>query len=167
MVVIFLHIVAHDIKNRVARRHYILQGQTMSRHFNVVINAIFRLHEILLKKPKWPTQYFTMDMCLYEMTNKMFFTHWQNCLGALDGIHIKVNVSVSGRPRYRSRKGNMLATTNILGVCSQNGEFIFVMYGWKGFVSDSRVIRDAVSRPTGLKVPKGRMMHYFLPTQWC
>ncbi|TYK15965.1 retrotransposon protein [Cucumis melo var. makuwa] len=73
--------------------------------------------------------------------------------GALDGTHIKVNVSMSDRLRYRSRKGDI--TTNVLGVCSQNGEFIFVMPRWEGSVSDSRVLRDAVSRPIGLKVPKG------------
>ncbi|KAL0556716.1 hypothetical protein IC582_005232 [Cucumis melo] len=60
---------------------------------------------------------------------------------------------MSDRLRYRSRKGDI--TTNVLGVCSQNGEFIFVMPGWEGSVSDSRVLRDAVSRPIGLKVPKG------------
>ncbi|KAL0552283.1 hypothetical protein IC582_011391 [Cucumis melo] len=98
----------------------------------------------------------------------MFHQKWrwfQNCLGALDGTHIKVNVSMRDRPRYRSRKGDI--TTNVLGVCSQNGEFIFVMPEWEGSASDSRVLRDAVSQPTGLKVPKGKMMHSLLPTQWC
>ncbi|TYK10882.1 putative nuclease HARBI1 [Cucumis melo var. makuwa] len=77
--------------------------------------------------------------------------------GALDGTHIKVNVTMRDPPRYRSRKGDI--TTNVLGVCSQNGEFIFVMPEWEGSASDSRVLRDAVSRPTGLKVPKG---YYYL-----
>ena len=51
MVAIFLHIVAHDIKNRVARRHFARSGETMSRHFNAVLNTVLRLHEILLKQP--------------------------------------------------------------------------------------------------------------------
>ncbi|XP_060675003.1 protein ALP1-like [Ziziphus jujuba] len=34
-------------------------------------------------------------------------------------------------------------------------EFIFVLPGWEGSASDSRVIRDAISRPNGLKVPTG------------
>ncbi|KAL0561449.1 hypothetical protein IC582_001877 [Cucumis melo] len=58
---------------------------------------------------------------------------------------------MSDRRRYRSRKGDI--TINVLGVCSQNGEFIFVMHGWEGSASDLRVLRDAMSRPTGLKVP--------------
>ncbi|KAA0033487.1 uncharacterized protein E6C27_scaffold261G00210 [Cucumis melo var. makuwa] len=51
MVTIFLHIVAHDVKNRVARRHFARSGETVSRHFNVVLNVVLRLHEILLKQP--------------------------------------------------------------------------------------------------------------------
>ncbi|TYK08067.1 retrotransposon protein [Cucumis melo var. makuwa] len=134
MTAIFLHIVAHDVKNRVARRHFARSDATVSRHFNVVLNAVLRIHEILLKQPDQVTH---------------------SC--ALDGTHIKVNVSMSDHPRYRSRKSDI--TTNVLGLCSQNGEFIFVMPGWEGSASDSRVLRDVVSRPIGLKVPKG---YYYL-----
>ena len=92
MVAIFLHIVAQDSKNRVARQHFARSGETVSRHFNVVLNAILRLHEILLKQhdpvthlcshEKWRwfqvynrlTHYFIIDMCFYEMMNKMTFT---------------------------------------------------------------------------------------------
>ena len=52
-------------------------------------------------------------MCFCELTNKMSFAPRQNFLGALDGTHIKLNVSMSDRPRYRSRKGDI--TTNVLG----------------------------------------------------
>ncbi|TYK07921.1 hypothetical protein E5676_scaffold265G00330 [Cucumis melo var. makuwa] len=88
MVVIFLHIVAHDVKNRVARRHCARSGETVSRHFNAVLNAVLRLHEILLKQPDPVTH---------------------SC--ALDGTHIKVNVSMSDCPRYRFRNGDI--TTNV------------------------------------------------------
>lgn len=74
-------------------------------------------------------------------------------MGALDGTHIKVNVNVIDRPRYRTRKNEI--ATNVLGVCSQNMEFIYVLPGWEGSASDSRVLRDAISRRNGLKVPKG------------
>ncbi|XP_008462938.1 uncharacterized protein LOC103501200 [Cucumis melo] len=101
-VAIFLYIVAYDVKNRVARRHFARSSEIVSRHFNVVLNAVLRLHEILLKQPDPVTH---------------------SC--ALDGTYIKVNVSMRDRPR------------------------------WEGSASDSRVLRDAVSRPTGIKAPKG------------
>ncbi|KAL7219934.1 hypothetical protein ACSBR2_012903 [Camellia fascicularis] len=58
------------------------------------------------------------------------------------------------KPRYRTRKGEI--ATNVLGVYSQDMQFIYVLPGWKGSTSDSRVLRDAVSRPNGLKVPTGK-----------
>ncbi|CAL5357091.1 unnamed protein product [Camellia sinensis] len=58
---------------------------------------------------------------------------------------------------YRTRKGEI--ATNVLGVCSQDMQFIYVFPGWEGSASNSRVLRDAVSRPNGLKVPTG---HYYL-----
>ncbi|KAF5934076.1 hypothetical protein HYC85_030247 [Camellia sinensis] len=33
--------------------------------------------------------------------------------------------------------------------------FIYVLLGWEGSASDSRVLRDAISRPNGLRVPTG------------
>ena len=57
------------------------------------------------------------------------------------------------KPRYRTRNGEI--ATNVLGVCSRDMKFIFVMPGWEDFASDSRVLRDALNKPTGLKVPAG------------
>ena len=55
--------------------------------------------------------------------------------------------------RFRTRKGGI--ATNVLGVCSQVMEFIFVLPGWEGSAADSRVLHDAISRPHGLRVPEG------------
>ena len=77
-----------------------------------------------------------------------------NCLGALDETYIKVHVLEMEKPKYRTRKGEI--ATNVLGVCNRNMEFIFVLPGWEGSASDSRVLRDAISRPNGLRVPNGK-----------
>ena len=60
---------------------------------------------------------------------------------------------VVDRPRFRTRKGQI--ATNVLGVCSQDMEFIYVLPGWEGSAAASRVLRNAISRPNGLKVPQG------------
>ena len=54
----------------------------------------------------------------------------QGCVGALDRTHIPVHVPAHARGRYRKRKGDL--TTNVLGVCSPDAEFIFVLPGWEG-----------------------------------
>ena len=61
----------------------------------------------------------------------------QNYLVALDGTHIKLNVLEGDKPRYRNRKGEV--TTNVLGVCSQDMQLIYVLAGWEGSAIDSRV----------------------------
>ncbi|KAL8483602.1 hypothetical protein ACS0TY_026330 [Phlomoides rotata] len=37
--------------------------------------------------------------------------------------------------------------------------FIFVLSGWEGSAADSRILRDVVTRPNGLRVPNG---YYYL-----
>jgi hypothetical protein len=46
--------------------------------------------------------------------------------------------------------------TNVLGVCSHDMQFIYLLPGWEGSVADSSVLRDAISRKNGLKVPQGK-----------
>ncbi|KAA0031677.1 putative nuclease HARBI1 [Cucumis melo var. makuwa] len=144
MVAMFLHILTHDVKNRMIQRQFVRSGETVSRHFNLVLLATLRLHDELLKK-------------LQPVTNSCTDSRWkwfENCLGALDDTYIKVNVSATDRPRYKTRKGEV--ATNVLGVCDTKGDFVFVLFGWEGSAADSRILRDAISRHNGLKVPKGR-----------
>ncbi|KAL1550157.1 hypothetical protein AAHA92_18157 [Salvia divinorum] len=72
--------------------------------------------------------------------------------GPLDGTYINVFVSNVDKPRYRTRKGQI--STNTLVVCDRNMQFVYVLAGWEGSGGDSRVLRDAVNRPNGLKVPR-------------
>ena len=37
-------------------------------------------------------------------------------------------------------------------------QFIYVLAGWEGSAADYRVLRNAISRKNGLKVPKGNTM---------
>ncbi|KAL0396244.1 UNVERIFIED_CONTAM: hypothetical protein Scaly_0072800 [Sesamum calycinum] len=76
------------------------------------------------------------------------------CLGALDGTHIEVRVPDSDKGHYRNRKCQI--SINVLGVCNTEGKFIYALSGWEGSAADGRVLRDAIHRPTGLKVPTGK-----------
>lgn len=52
-----------------------------------------------------------------------------------------------------TRNGHI--TTNTLAACDPQLRFIYLLPGWEGSAGYSRILRDAVSRPLGLKVPKG------------
>ena len=45
----------------------------------------------------------------------------------------------------------------MLGVCTPEMQFVYVLPGWEGSVADGRVLRDAISRRYGLKVPHGKV----------
>jgi hypothetical protein len=49
-----------------------------------------------------------------------------------------VNVLTKDRPRYWTRKNEI--ATNVLGFCSQDMRFIYVLTGWEGSATDSRVL---------------------------
>ncbi|XLR18631.1 hypothetical protein S83_046543 [Arachis hypogaea] len=146
MVAMFLYIIAHDVKIRVIKRQFVRSEETISRRFNDVLLAILRCHNLLLKKP----QPFSQD----RMDER--WKWFKDCLGALDGTHIKVNVLEADKPRYRNRKGDI--TTNVLGVVAPDMQFIYILAGWEGSAADSRVLRDALFR-NGFSVPQG---HYYL-----
>ena len=57
------------------------------------------------------------------------------------------------KPRYRSRKNNI--STNVLGLCAPNMQFIYVLAGWEGSAANGRILRDELSRPNGFKIPRG------------
>ncbi|GFQ06518.1 putative nuclease harbi1, partial [Phtheirospermum japonicum] len=76
------------------------------------------------------------------------------CLGALDGTFVQVQVPLSEKPRYRNRKGDV--SVNVLGVCDQNMNYIFLLTGWEGSAAESRVLRDAITRRNCLKIPNGQ-----------
>ena len=64
-----------------------------------------------------------------------------------------MSVPSQERGKYRTRKGTI--AMNVLGVCSPDMEFIYVLPGWEGSAHDGRVLRNAISRPDGLRVPQG------------
>ncbi|KAI8552237.1 hypothetical protein RHMOL_Rhmol06G0251000 [Rhododendron molle] len=71
----------------------------------------------------------------------------------LDGTFVPVLPPTELKARFRSRKGDY--ATNVLGVCSRNLQFIYALSGWEGSATDSRVLRNALVRPNGLKIPQG------------
>ena len=52
MVGMFLYILAYEVKTRVIQREFMRSGETISRHFNMVLLALIHLHDELLKKPQ-------------------------------------------------------------------------------------------------------------------
>ncbi|MFQ6653543.1 hypothetical protein Gotur_024889 [Gossypium turneri] len=59
---------------------------------------------------------------------------FNNCLGALDRSYIKIRVPKVNKPRYRTRKGDI--TANMLGVCTPDMHFVYVLPSWECYFVD-------------------------------
>uniref|UniRef100_A0A803NDS7 DDE Tnp4 domain-containing protein n=1 Tax=Chenopodium quinoa TaxID=63459 RepID=A0A803NDS7_CHEQI len=87
---------------------------------------------------------------------------FKNCLGALDGTHFKVRVGDKDKVRFRNRKGDL--TTNVFAACTRDMQFIYLLPSWEGSAHDNRVLHDALSRQSPLKVLK---VNYYLCDAEC
>ncbi|XP_021841672.1 protein ALP1-like isoform X1 [Spinacia oleracea] len=143
IVAMFLYILAHHKTNRYVGAYFYRSGETVSRQFHLCLKAVLKLHFELLKKPSPIT----------EECSDYKWKCFKNCVGAVDCTMVSVSVPPEDRSKYRTRKGSI--AMNVLGACSPEMEFIYVLPGWEGSVDDGRVLRDAISRPNGLLVPKG------------
>ncbi|XP_023740413.1 protein ALP1-like isoform X1 [Lactuca sativa] len=146
-VAIFLYVLAHHVKNRVAKFQFRRSGETISKHFNNVLNVVIRLEKELFKKPE----------PISETSTDERWKWFKGCLGAIDGTHISVHVSEADKPRHRNRKGEI--TMNVLAACTPDMQFIYVLPGWEGSAADGRILRSAMLQENGLQVSKG---NYYL-----
>ncbi|XP_021974531.1 uncharacterized protein LOC110869598 [Helianthus annuus] len=78
----------------------------------------------------------------------------RDCIGPIDGTHVRVKVPNKDAARYCGRKG--YPTINVLAACTFDLKFTYVLTGWEGTVSDSRIIKNAFSRSDKLVIPTGR-----------
>ena len=69
----------------------------------------------------------------------------KDCIGAIDGTHVRASVPQKDEVKYIGRKG--YATQNIMAVCDFNMCFTFVWAGWEGTAHDTRIFNEALQRP--------------------
>ena len=147
----FLHIVGNDFRTRFVSWLYRRSISATSRHFHRVLNAIISLEEQYIKQP-------TGDIVQKEIQDKpRFYPFFKDCIGAIDGTHVRVRVPNRDAPRYRGRKG--YPTINVLVACTFDLKFTYVLSGWEGTTSDSRIIKDALTRDDKLLIPDGKIFN--------
>jgi len=56
-------------------------------------------------------------------------------------------------PRFRGRKEH--PTQNVLAACNFDMKFTYMLARWEGIASDSRILKDALTKEDPLIIPKG------------
>ena len=76
----------------------------------------------------------------------------QNCIGAIDGIHVPMTISDREVAPFRNREGSL--TQNVMLACDFDLNFVHVSCGHEGSVSDAAVLYSAIE--SGFQVPVGK-----------
>ncbi|KAK5826609.1 hypothetical protein PVK06_021535 [Gossypium arboreum] len=121
--------------------------QLQSQISQVVLRAVLKLYKLVIKLPDESTPSEIRN-------NPRFYPYFKDCIGALDGTHVRASVPLSIQGRFRSRKGG--TTQNVLAAITFDLKFSYVLAGWEGSAHDSRILSDALSRPRGLRIPEGK-----------
>jgi hypothetical protein len=134
----FLWIVGSSQSIRQADNRFRRSMETISRTFNRVLGCLLRLaHDIIV--PKDPT----FSEVHTNLENPAFWPYFNDCIGAIDGTHVKVVVDKSERIPYLNRHNE--TSQNVLAVCDFDMRFTFVLSGWPGSAHDMRVFKDATT----------------------
>ncbi|KAA8544664.1 hypothetical protein F0562_019489 [Nyssa sinensis] len=109
---------------------------------------------IISLEDTFPQQPDGSEIPLEIVNSSRFYPYFKNCVGAIDGTHVRVKVSNEDAPRYRGRKN--YPTQNVLAACSFDLRFTYILPGWEGTAVDSRIIKNALTRDDNLKIPNGK-----------
>ncbi|KAJ0882785.1 putative harbinger transposase-derived nuclease domain-containing protein [Helianthus annuus] len=116
-------------------------GETIHRHFHAVLAAVLKMSADIIK----PSANYNDDVPDYILNNPRYYPIFKDCIGAIDGTHVRASVRSKDQPKYIGRKG--YATQNIMAVCDFNMCFTFVWAGWEGSAHDTRIFNEALRRP--------------------
>ena len=74
-----------------------------------------------------------------ELSAAMKTFQFPNCIGAIDGYHVKIKKPVEHPTDYYNRKGNY--SILIQGLCDGQGKFLSISCGHPGSIHDARMLR--------------------------
>lgn len=140
---IFLFIIGHNLRTRAVQELFRYSGETISRHFNNVLNAVMAIS----------TDFFQSNPNVTLEDDPRFYPHFKDCVGVVDCRHIPVMVGVDEQGPFRNKNG--LLTQNVLVASSFDLRFHYVLAGWEGSASDQQVLNAALTRRSKLQVPQG------------
>ncbi|XLS74023.1 hypothetical protein HN51_030888 [Arachis hypogaea] len=145
----FLHILSGHSSTRAEGLFFRRSTETISRHFHQVLRTIITLEDQFLVQVNGST----VPPEIFNSGGR-FYPYFKNCIGALDGAHIRVKVPKEDVSRYRGRK--CFPTMNVLAACTFDLKFTYVLPGWEGSASDSRILENAIHNEDNLNVPQGK-----------
>uniref|UniRef100_A0A6N2MQ14 DUF8040 domain-containing protein n=1 Tax=Salix viminalis TaxID=40686 RepID=A0A6N2MQ14_SALVM len=96
---IFLFIIGHNLRTRAVQELFRYSGETISRHFNNVLNAIMAISLDFFQPPG-------SDIPPEILEDPRFYPYFKDCVGAVDRIHIPVMVGIDEQGPFPGWEGS-------------------------------------------------------------
>ncbi|XP_071709397.1 uncharacterized protein [Rutidosis leptorrhynchoides] len=93
------------------------------------------------------------------MNDKRYMPYFKNCIGCIDGTHIRACITESQQLPYIGRKG--VPTFNVMATCDFDMCFTYVSVGWEGSAHDTRVFMHSIQNKS-MNFPQPPEGKYYL-----
>lgn len=133
----FLATTGHNTTNCGIQERFQHSGETVSRCFHELLNALVLMHAHYVQLPSIT---YKTDARISE--DSKYGPYFGDCLGALDGTHNPAHVLYANRIPYRNRKAFL--SQNVLAAVTFDLRYCYILPGWEKSIHDSRVLVDAV-----------------------
>ncbi|XP_048497671.2 uncharacterized protein LOC125496277 [Beta vulgaris subsp. vulgaris] len=151
---IFIYTLALGISNREVAERFQRSGETISRAFHEVLEAISgrsRAYMGLARDIIKPKDRSFSDIPSQIEHDSRYMPYFKDAIGCIDGTHIDACIPEAEQLRYRGRKG--IPTFNVMATCDFDMCFAFISVGWEGSAHDTRIFLHALHTPE-LNFPK-------------
>ncbi|CAN1316239.1 hypothetical protein LINPERPRIM_LOCUS29998 [Linum perenne] len=112
----FFKILAHSNSARDNAKDFQHSATTVSKYVGIVLKAVISLSHIVCT---------------------------QDCVGAIDGVHVDAIIPTSQQTPFCGRKGT--TTQNVLCVCSFDMRYTYVVAVWEGSSHDARILSSTTT----------------------
>ena len=157
-VAMFLWTCAHSQTNRNVQNKFGKSGETVSRKFAEVLEALCLLAKEVVTTPDFQFQ----EVPAKIKDDSRYWPYFKGCIGAIDGTHIPAIPPANDQIRFIGRKG--VPTHNVMVVCNFDMLFTFIVVGWPGTAHDSRILSTVLEEMKSVfpHPPKGTIsfIHY-------
>ncbi|WVZ62320.1 hypothetical protein U9M48_012082 [Paspalum notatum var. saurae] len=143
-VAIFMYAVSKNASNRDRQWRFQHSGETISRHFGIVLRAMVSL-----------------STSLYSCQPVIFVgLYWSNRWNTHFNFHS--SMSIRSLPK---QKGTL--SQNVMVACNFDNQFVHVSAGWEGSASDVRVLQDALQNGARQKQPMATNSTRIIQSETC
>ncbi|TVU33178.1 hypothetical protein EJB05_24964, partial [Eragrostis curvula] len=141
----FIYMLSQNASFQKLSSRFVYSTETIHRHIKACFDAVTSLTSEFVKPPSTQPHW-------KISSDQRYGPYFENCIGAIDGIHVPLNISESEAAPYKNREESI--SHNVMLACDFDLNIVYVYCGREGSASDAAVLYSAIG--SGFEVPGGK-----------